>query len=143
MVLQKHMKAFRIVTNLALAGGFGLYAVAVATRIDRLSWDMVTTVLLNFLPYGICLLLDRIKRRQVMAACAAILLLTVDLWLFREIIDGHSFSAIPVIFYDFVIPRITPLVKLIFILPCGWLAGLLVEKLFRGTPKSRFPVEDP
>ena len=68
------MIVFRIMTYLAVAAGFGLYVVALATRIGWLSWGMVITVLLNFIPYGICLVLDRIMNRHVMASCSSILL---------------------------------------------------------------------
>jgi len=47
MVLQKYMKAFRIVANIAVAGVLGLYVVAVATRMDRFSWDLVTARLIS------------------------------------------------------------------------------------------------
>jgi len=143
MVHQKHMKAFRIVTNIAVAGGLGLYVVAVVSRVDRFSWNLVITVLVNFLPYVFCLVIDRIMNRSVMAACSSILLLTVDLWLFRDIIDSHSFSGVPIIFYDIVVPRLSPLLKLVIILPSGCLAGFLVEKYCHGTPNSHPPGDEP
>jgi len=72
------MRALRIVTYFAVAAVIGLYIVGLATRIDRLKWDLGVTVLFNCIPYVIGLVIDRKMNRPVLSACSSILLLNVD-----------------------------------------------------------------
>ncbi len=103
-----------------------MYMAALVERIDRLNFYMVCVVAFNIVPYAICLILAK-SMRPLMALCAAVLLLIVDVWLYNDIIAVPGFS-LRTFVYSAVITMYAPLWKMALVLPAGWLVGLMIDK---------------
>jgi hypothetical protein len=117
-------------TYLAAAAGIAMYLVLLAQRIDRLTVYLVCAIAFNIAPYVICLILVRTVQRPLTALCASVLLLIVDMRLFRDIIVFKGFS-IPRFVYSAVISMYAPLWKMALVLPAGCLVGLLIDRCLR------------
>ena len=77
--------------------------------------------------YIVCLVLAGTVQRPLAPLCASILLLIVDIWLFKDIIAYEGFT-VPGFVYSAVITMYAPLWKMALVLPAGCLAGLMIDK---------------
>ncbi len=120
----------RKTTYLVAAVGTIMYVAALIERIDRLHPYMFWVVGFNILPYLVCLFLVRTVQRPLAPLCASILLLTVDLWLFKDIIAFKGFS-LDTFVYSAVITMYAPLWKMALVVPAGCIVGLMIDKRLR------------
>lgn len=118
------------VTYLIVAVGIGMYVAALVDRIDRLNFYLFCVVAFNMLPYAFCLMLLRTAKRPITALCSAILLLIVDLWLFKDIIAFEGFS-VRKFAYSSIVTMYAPLWKMALVVPAGFLVGLAIHKRLR------------
>ncbi len=118
----------RKATYLVAAVGILMYVAALVERFDRLHPYTFWVVVFNILPYLVCLFLVRIVQRPITALCASILLLVVDVWLYKGIIAFHGFS-LDTFVYSAVITMYAPLWKMALVIPVGCLVGLMIHKI--------------
>ncbi len=118
----------RKATYLVAAVGILMYVAALVERFDRLHPYTFWVVVFNILPYLVCLFLVRIVQRPITALCASILLLVVDVWLYKGIIAFHGFS-LDTFVYPAVITMYAPLWKMALVIPVGCLVGLMIHKI--------------
>ena len=116
----------RNMTYLVVAAGIVMFIAALAERVDRLSFYLVCTVAFNIVPYIICLILVKTTNRPVMALCASMLLLIVDVWLYKDIIDYEGLT-IHEFVYATIVTRYSPLLKIVFVVPVGCLIGFVID----------------
>jgi hypothetical protein len=122
-------------TYLVAAAGIAMYLVLLAERIDRLTVYLICAVAFNIVPYVICLIFARTVQRPLTTLCASVLLLIVDVWLFKDLIVFIGFS-IPRFVYSTVVSMYAPLWKMALVLPAGCLVGLLIDMcLHKGSQK--------
>ena len=87
------MRNGRIVrlTYLVLSLGAALHVYLAAGHIIESAFNVMVTLFLSILPYVICLLLLSCSNNPLMALCSGLLLLTADLFLFRNfIVDSNG-----------------------------------------------------
>jgi hypothetical protein len=77
--------------------------------------------LIGLLPYAVCLVLLKIFRSPVTALCTALLLLTADLFLFRNFIFDSSGAG-----YN-LLSIYTPSWKLALLVPLGCFIGRMID----------------
>lgn len=114
-------------TYLVAAAGILMHVAALVERIDRLNFYVVCVVVFNILPYAICLFFVRTVQRPLAPLCASVLLLIVDVWLFKDIIAYEGFT-VPGFVYSAVITMYAPLWKMALVLPAGCIVGLMIDK---------------
>ncbi len=117
----------RKMTYLVTAVGIFMYVAALVERIDRLHPYVFWVLGFNILPYLVCLFLVRNVQRPLAPLCASVLLLIVDMWLYKGIIAFHGFS-IDKFVYSAVISMYAPLWKMVIVIPVGCLVGLAIDK---------------
>lgn len=103
-----------------------MFIAALVQRIDRLSLYIVCALAFNIVPYLVCLILVRMQR-PAMALCASVLLLIVDVWLYKDLVAFQGFS-LHNFFYSAVVTMYAPLWKIALVVPAGCLLGLLIGK---------------
>jgi len=114
-------------TYLVVAAGIIIFIAALAERIDRLSFFGVCAIAFNIVPYVICLILLKTTHRPAMALCASTLLLIVDVWLYKDVIDYDSLTVQEFV-YETIVARYSPLLKIVFVVPVGCLVGFVIDK---------------
>lgn len=80
--------------------------------------------LTNFIPYLLCLVLVKLAARPIIPLCAAIILLLIDLYLFRGYLLTSGTYRFDIIELAFIV------LKLVVALPVGCLIGFLIAKFF-------------
>ncbi len=106
-----------------------LYLIFVHAASTSVSYYIAPSM--NLIPYLLCVVLARTSEKPVMAFCAALLVLVLDLYLFHE----YLFAAR---MYRFVLIEVyQTLFKIVVVLPVGCLAGFLIDKVIGHTPAKR------
>jgi hypothetical protein len=108
-------------TYLVLSLGAALHVYLAAGHTIGLTFNVVVTLFLSMLPYVMCLVLLSCSNNPLMALCAGLLLLAVDLFLFRNFIFDSSGAG-----YN-LISIYTPVWKLALLVPLGCFIGRMIK----------------
>ena len=117
------MRSGRIdkLTYLVLSLGAALHVYLAASHTIELTFNVMVTLFLSMLPYVMCLVLLTCSNNPLMALCAGLLLLTADLFLFRNFLfdnRGVGYNLIGIS---------TPIWKLVLLVPLGCFIGRMID----------------
>jgi len=108
-------------TYLVLSLGAALHVYLAAGHTIGLTFNVMVTLFLSMLPYVMCLVLLSCSNNPLMALCSGLLLLTADLFLFRNFLfdkSGVGFNLIGIF---------TPVWKLALLVPLGCFIGRMID----------------
>ena len=108
-------------TYLVLSLGAALHVYLAAGHAIGLTSNVMITLFLNMLPYVMCLVLLSCSNNPLMALCSGLLLLTADLFLFRNFLfdnRGVGYNLIGIS---------TPVWKLVLLVPLGCFIGRMID----------------
>jgi len=117
------MRSGRIVrlTYLVLSLGAALHVYLAACHTIESAFNVMVTLFLSLLPYVMCLVLLSCSNNPLMALCSGLLLLTADLFLFRNFLFDDRWVGYNLIGIS------TPIWKLVLLVPLGCFIGRMID----------------